>query len=73
MKLKFYFLLLTGVLICLPIATNAQHSGGNLVSVTAADTSTEASRGTTAAFHTSGITARWPAAATPKTAVGTTP
>jgi hypothetical protein len=48
MKLNLYFLLLTGVLICLPIATNAQDSVGNLVGVTAADTSTEASRGTTA-------------------------
>jgi len=48
MKLNFYFLLLAGVLICLPIATNAQHSGSNLVSITAADTSSEASRGATA-------------------------
>ena len=45
MKLNFYFLLLAGVLISLPIATNAQHSGSNLVSITAADTSSEASRG----------------------------
>jgi len=48
MKLNFYFLVLAGVLICLPIATNAQHSGSNLVSITAADTSSEASRGATA-------------------------
>src|SRR3984957_16454704 len=47
MKLKFYFLLLVCVLICSPIATNAQHSGGNLVSITVADTSTGAPRGTT--------------------------
>jgi predicted porin len=44
MKLNFYFLLLVCVLICLPIGTNAQHSGGNLVSITAANTSTGASR-----------------------------
>jgi len=48
MKLNFYFLVLAGVLICLPIATNAQHSGSNLVSITAADTSSEASRGAAA-------------------------
>src|ERR1700722_16160706 len=48
MKFNFYFLILMCVLICSPIATNAQHSGGNLVSITAADTSTGASRGTTA-------------------------
>src|SRR3984885_4076250 len=48
MKLNFYFLVLAGVLICLPIATNAQHFGSNLVSITAADTSSEASRGATA-------------------------
>jgi predicted porin len=49
MKLNFYFLLLTGVLICSPLTTNAQHSGGNLVAITAADTSTGAPQDTTGA------------------------
>jgi hypothetical protein len=49
MKLNFYFLLLTGVLICLPITTNAQHSGGNLVAITAAGTSSDASQDTAGA------------------------
>src|SRR6202161_3624394 len=49
MKLNFYFLLLTGVLIWLPITANAQHSYGNRVSITAANTSTGASQDTTGA------------------------
>jgi hypothetical protein len=48
MKLNFYFLVLTGVLICLPTTTNAQDSDGNLVATTAAGTSIDASQATTA-------------------------
>ncbi len=68
MKLNFYFLLLTGVLICLPITTNAQHSGGNLVSITAADTSTDASQDTTGA-SLSGVVTDQTGAALPDVAV----
>src|ERR1700684_1658182 len=49
MKLNLYFLLLTGVLIWLPITAHAQHSYGNRVSITAANTSTGASQDTTGA------------------------
>src|ERR1700683_4371317 len=55
MKLNFYFLLLAGVLICLPITTNAQHSYSNLVSATAADTSTAASQDSPTGASLSGV------------------
>jgi predicted porin len=55
MKLNFYYLVLTGALICLPITTNAQHSGGNSFSITAASASINASQDTAAGASLSGV------------------
>jgi predicted porin len=65
MKLTFYFLLLMCALICLAITTNAQQpGGGNLASITAANTPTGASQDATGA-NLSGVVTDQTGAALP--------